>query len=520
MVNVAENPTLGAVGHSVDPQTARRFTPAVVALLGAAGSILLALASNLPGSPFGPGAQGLWPLAGSGPAPGWEGPKLPTWVTLSNQTVGAAPGHVLPTVAVIAGVALLVLGWSLLWRRTRRHPELGPLTVWSIVGTWVAPLLFSAPFASQDVWTYGTEGHLVLGGVGGYRAAFLTKHSLWMLGVHGTGKGVGPSPYGPGALNLSALFVKISGGRPWVAAECWRVAAILALVLCGWGVTRVVALRGGNATAATLAGVANPGFLIVLVGGMHNDALMLGLMVGGVALAVSGKRSWGVALCVLGVSVKATALFALWVLSWWAWGSGWRDRIRGSAVAAAVAVGVLFVSGHDVGGGFGWINSALSSGSLPGPWSIGSRFFGIKSGLPVDAIALAGLALAVALVIRLGRSGRWYVGLGWGFAVLALTIPKPEPWYLAWALALLACGGLSRRVEQAGVLILIAMMTGSVLPLADVWWFGGVILLFWLGLVSARELRERMLAVSDSDQTMLDGEPSEDQAALLLSRFA
>ena len=104
--------------------------------------------------------------------------------------------------------------------------------------------------------------------------------------------------------------------------------------------------------------------------------------------------------------------------------------------------------------------------------------------------------------------------------MLALTIPKPEPWYLAWALALLACGGLSRRVEQAGVLILIAMMTGSVLPLADVWWFGGVILLFWLGLVSARELRERMLAVSDSDQTMLDGEPSEDQAALLLSRFA
>jgi len=496
---------------------ARRFAPILVAVLGAAGSILIALASNLPGSPFGPDADGLWPLARPGVAPGWEGPRLPTWVTLSNQTVGAPPGHLLPTVAVIAGVAVLVLAWSLLWRRTRRHPELKLLTVWSIVGTWLAPLLFSAPFASQDVWTYGTEGHLVLGGVGGYRAAFLSKNSLWMLGVHGTGHGVGPSPYGPGALNLSAFFVKISGGRPWVAAECWRVAAVMALVLCGWGVARVVALRGGNATAAMVAGVANPGFLIVLVGGIHNDALMVGLVVAGAALAVSGKRSWGVALCVLGLSVKATALFAVGVLSWFAWGSGWRERIRGSAVATALVVGVLFVSGLDVGGGFGWINSALSSGSLPGPWSLGARFFGIKTGLPVAGITVAGLSLAVALVIRLGRSGRWYVGLGWGFAVLALTIPKPEPWYLAWAVALLACGGLSRRVEQGGVLILIAMMTGSVLPLADVWWFGGVIVLFWLGIVSARELQKASLSDSGSGKTILDGEPREDRAALSLS---
>ncbi|HEY7948420.1 MAG TPA: hypothetical protein VID75_12155, partial [Acidimicrobiales bacterium] len=303
----------------------------------------------------------------------------------------------------------------------------------------------------------------------------------------------------------------------WVAAECWRVAAIIALVLCGWGVARVVTLRGGNATVATLAGVANPGFLIVLVGGIHNDALMIGLMVAGVALAVSGKRSWGVALCVLGLSVKATAIFAVAALSWCAWGGAWRERVRGSVAAVGLVVGVLFVGGLDVGGGFGWINSALSSGSLPGPWSIGARFFGIKTGLPVAGITVAGLALAVALVIRLGRSGRWYVGLGWGFAVLALTIPKPEPWYLAWGVALLACGGLSRRVEQAGTLILIAMMTGSVLPLADIWWFGGVIVLFWLGIVSAREAHRRSFSEAQSPRMVPHAVPSDDQAVLSLS---
>ncbi|HEY5251870.1 MAG TPA: hypothetical protein VIJ09_09425, partial [Acidimicrobiales bacterium] len=35
-------------------------------------------------------------------------------------------------------------------------------------------------------------------------------------------------------------------------------------------------------------------------------------------------------------------------------------------------------------------------------------------------------------------------------------------------------------------LVLGAMMIGSVLPYAPLWWFSGVLLLLWLGLISLR----------------------------------
>jgi hypothetical protein len=346
-------------------------------------------------------------------------------------------------------------------------------------------MLCGAPFATQDVWTYGLEGHLVLDGFGGYRSGALLTHSVWTRGFDGTV--IRPSPYGPGALDLSAFFAKLSGGHPWVAAELWRLTAIVGLVLCAWGVHRIVTLRGGDAVAATLAAVANPAVLIVLVAGIHNDALMLGLTVAGVAVGLSRAPVWGTTLCALGVAVKSNALLAVGALAWWAWGSRWRQRTTGILVAAAAVVGVLAVCGLGTGGGFGWINALFSNKAIQGPWSIGARFVGPGRQWPASVISAAGLALAVALVMARRRSGDWFVGLGWGFAVLAVTVSRPEPWYLAWALVFLACGGLHSRSEQFGIVVLSAMMAGSVLPAGAYWWFCGVVLLAWLGIVSLRE---------------------------------
>ena len=484
MDKVVEIPTRSEGTRGSGWKLALRSPIAVPALVGAVGAALMALASDLPGSPYGPRAAGLWPWAATGQATRWEGPAVPHWVTVSDQAASVGDAKLAVTLAVMAGFSLLGYAWSLVWRRARADRQLDLRKIWLVMGCWTAPLLFAAPFATQDAWTYGTEGNLVLKGVGGYRSAALLKDSVWSLGVNG--HAVHPSPYGPGALDLSAFFVWISGGHPWMAAECWRIAAIVGGVLCAWGVHRIVTIHGGNPMTATLVAAANPATLIIFVAGMHNDALMLGLMVAGIALAVSGRRYPGIVLCVLAMAVKPNALLAVGAVSWWVWGTHWRDRLKGTVTAAAAAVGVLFVSGLGVGGGFGWITSALSYGSVPGPWSLGTRFLGVKSGWPVTAIEAGGLALAVALILVGGRSGRWITGLGWAFAVLALTIPRPEPWYLAWAVALLACGGLDRQTERGAVAIFLMMMTGSVLPLGPVWWFGGVILLVWLFAVSLR----------------------------------
>jgi hypothetical protein len=297
---------------------------------------------------------------------------------------------------------------------------------------------------------------------------------------------VRPPLYGPGALDLSALFVRISGHRPWVAAECWRLTGIVGLGLGAWGVMRIVGRRGGNAAAATVAAVANPAVLIILVGGDHNDALMIGLTVAAVALVLSGMARRALLLGALAVAVKPNALLAEAALAWWAWGRGWRVRARGGLGAVAAVVGVLLVSGLGVGGGFGWLRAVVSYPWVAGPWSLGTRFLDARAGRPVDAIEAAGIVLALLLALGNRRAGHWVAGLGWGFAVLAVTTPTPEPWYLAWAIALLAGGATDRRLEWAGVLVLGEMMVGSVLPLGPVWWYSGVIVLAWLGVVSIR----------------------------------
>ena len=86
----------------------------LLALLGAAGSALVALGSDLPGSPYGPHAAGLWPLAGSGPTPGWEGGELPRWANIADQSSGVSAGHLLVVILVVLGVVLLGAAWGLL----------------------------------------------------------------------------------------------------------------------------------------------------------------------------------------------------------------------------------------------------------------------------------------------------------------------------------------------------------------------------------------------------------------------
>ena len=443
----------------VDPgeTSTLRWTFAVSALVGAVGAALLAVASDLPASPYGPLAGGLWPLAGRGSAPGWEGPVVPGWAVVANQGPGVGNGRLFTTLCAVAGVALLIGAWTILWRRARTDLGAGLRHLWWIVAAWVTPLLLAAPLASQDVWHYGAEGRMILDGYTGYQPSSLLGHSVWTLGVDAKWA-ARPSLYGPGALDLSAFFVKISGGRPWVAAECWRITVLIGLVLGAWGVHRLVTRGGGNATRAILAAVANPVVLIILVGGIHNDALMLGLTVAGVALARSGMRWWGLLLCALAVAVKPNAILALGALAWWAWGAGGRERIK----------------------------AILSYAWVPEPWSLGAQLLGTDTGRPVAAIELAGTVLAVLLVLTVRRSGGWIVALGWGFAALAITNPGPQPWYLAWAVGLLACGGLIRRSERIGLVVLSVMMAGGIVPLGVLLWFEGVIALGALGFFTLR----------------------------------
>lgn len=69
----------------------------------------------------------------------------------------------------------------------------------------------------------------------------------------------------------------------------------------------------------------NPLVLIHLMGGVHNEMLMVGLMAAGIALTFGGRPVAGVTLITVAIAVKATAGIALPFLVW-VWAGQLRDR--------------------------------------------------------------------------------------------------------------------------------------------------------------------------------------------------
>jgi hypothetical protein len=370
-------------------------------------------------------------------------------------------------------VLFLGLAWLSLWRAVRSNPAPPWRRLWWVAAAWIAPLLLAAPFASQDVWVYVAQGKLVASGWGATNPVHLLgRHSEWLSAVDPRYL-TGPSIYGPGAVDLSGLFARASGGHPWIAVEEWRLAVIASLVLCAWGVARAAGSRGINPAEAVIAGVANPAVLLVFVAGIHNDALMISLIVAGVALALTNRPWWALCLAALAVTVKAPAVLAVLAMAWWCWRSSWRRRVMSLAGALALTLGALVVAGLACGGdGFSWLRSA-SQATVASSFSV-LNLAGSTSSTLANFVQLGGIAAAVVIVLLLPRRASWVGALALGFGVMAVCATNPQPWYVLWALPLLACTGCDAQLRRAALCVLCAMGAWSVLPCGNLVWFAGI----------------------------------------------
>ncbi|MFZ0248537.1 MAG: polyprenol phosphomannose-dependent alpha 1,6 mannosyltransferase MptB [Acidimicrobiales bacterium] len=477
-VGSLESDLVASVRAAAPERSRRRRGLVGIAALGALGSGLLALASDLPASPYGPHAGGSWPLAASGHAPGWEGPGLPAWAGPANSGPGIASGHLLLLGAAVAGLVLLGLAWLSLWRAVRTDATLRWRRLWWVLAAWTVPLLLAAPFASQDVWVYVAQGKLVASGLGAASPVHLLgHHSPWVAAVDPRYL-TGPSIYGPGAVDLSALFARGAGGHPWIAVEGWRLAVIASLLLCAWGVARAAAGRGINPVEAVVAGVANPAVLVVFVAGIHNDAVMISLIVAGVALALAERPWWALCLAALAVTVKAPAALAVLTIAWWYVRGSWRRRAGSLAGGLALTLAALLAAGLACGGdGFSWLHSA-SVATVASSFSL-LNLAGTTSSSLANVIQLGGIALALAIVLLLPRRASWVGALALGLGVMAVCATNPQPWYVLWALPLLACTGCDARLRRLAICMLCAMAAWSVLPLGNLVWFAGIAGLTW-----------------------------------------
>ena len=411
------------------PFAASRSTR-VWAGLGLAGSVVVALAG---------------PHVAGGPVRWWFDPSL-----------GVA--------AFYAGIVALSVAWLALGRLALTTRE-----VRIIAAAWCLPLLLTAPLFSQDVYSYLAQGTLVHLGLDPYRdaPAVLAQHGqthvldavspFWR---HTT------APYGPLFLWIISWF---SGASLVIGVLLIRALELVGFVLLAVFVPRLARGLGADSARAAWWVLLCPLVLLGLMAPAHNDLLMIGLLVAGVAFAIERRVLPAIALCALAATIKLPAVAAIPFILVVA--GDRRTWFRGVLVAAAVVVAVSLVSGL----GFGWISStvfstpdkvrlAITPATALG-WTVaqvvpvGAR--GLESALGVVAFGLS----VVLGVVLLWRSRRESMVRNLGIALIAVAVcgPAAWPWYLTWGLVLLAaCPG----IQQSRALAL-AVLASALVVKAD-----------------------------------------------------
>ncbi|SER73035.1 polyprenol phosphomannose-dependent alpha 1,6 mannosyltransferase MptB [Lentzea albida] len=416
-------------------------------------------------------------------------PELLRWTGFGGAlllTAGAwavRAGGVVALGVAIAGAGLVVLTWALLGRTRPDAPWLRRTLAW-----WCAPLLVAPPLFSGDVFSYLAQGEVAANGFDPNTvspAAGASAEAVARVGVYWQDT---PSPYGPLFSTVERAITEVTGGDPVLGIGLYRLAAVLGLLLVVWAVPRLAELAGTNERTALWLGVMNPLVLWHLIGGVHNDALMLGLMLSGTVVALQALpelRWWqytaGVVFIGLGAQVKLPALVALAVVGTALarrLGGGWvRFTAAGFAMVAAAAA-VSVVTSLAGGSGFGWVQalgtpSKVNSWMAPTNWPgyLAGAVFGPESGQAmISAARVAGLVLilcGVAVVVhRQLRGGISEVtSLGMMMSLIVVLGPVIQPWYLLWAvLPLAAC--LPEGIWRTRVAVLAGVFALLVPPLA------------------------------------------------------
>ncbi|HEY6741108.1 MAG TPA: polyprenol phosphomannose-dependent alpha 1,6 mannosyltransferase MptB [Lapillicoccus sp.] len=362
------------------------------------------------------------------------------------QTV---PGRILATAVLMAGVLLMLDSWL------RLRPRVGrPQPTRHILWLWSLPLLLAPPLFSRDAYSYAGQGRIVHIGLDPYRygpAAIAEQYSqnvdpMWLYT---------PAPYGPLQLQIQHLIVDVAGpNHPYAAAVAMRLPALIGVALIAFLLPWIASRFGYDMGLTTWFAVLNPLVVMHLVGGAHNDALMLGLMVLGIYLAVE-KRPWlaAVAIAVAG-SVKAPGLVAILIVAALearrrkgrvpTVPEAFREltRVGGACVAAFLAITIV------CGLGLGWLGALGVPGAVRSVLSpvtvVGMGLENLLTWLQVpntlDTTVTVDQRIGQVLGILLCARIAWRLGpvaplraLAWVVTIIVVTGPVVHPWYLIWA---------------------------------------------------------------------------------------
>jgi len=368
------------------------------------------------------------------------------------------------TVVFIVGCLILGAAWWGLgtYAADRRIPVRTRVRMVAAVGAlWCAPVLLAPPMLSNDVYSYAAQGELASRGVDPTTVGPIALGGGPFLRAADGIWWDNPSPYGPVWNKLGAGVVVASGHDPALSVWGFRVVVTIGVIMAAWAVVALAKDNGVDPAVALALGVANPLVIVYLVGGIHNDGFMLGLMLAGLALARRHHRVLGLLLVTAAVAVKLPAAVGLVYLGWnWHEDTDSRVRRMGNAVMGGLIGGALILAMSS------WMRMSMGwMGALKGTSKITSTFapmtllgrlaaqaFGavgisVNEDHMVTAFRGLGLLLAAGLAwTLLHHCRRLGIERALGLTMLIVIVLGPVvwPWYLPPAIALLAAGGIER----------------------------------------------------------------------------
>lgn len=414
-----------------------------------------------------------------------------------------SPGRVVAHVGALVGSLALFVAWiALRPRADSRTPVLGVLALWCV------PLLLAPPVMTADPFAYAAQGWLLSHGLDPYTVpmGFAGPYSR---GVYSAWRPT-TAVYPPFALRLQELVVLAAGGDPWWGVVGMRVVAVLGVAIIAGAVALLARDLGLRTRTALWAAVLNPLVVVQLVGGAHNDSIMVGLVLVALWLArrprglLWGSMAIGLAAMfkqpavLAGIGVVLTSLPpALRAARPVRWGAIAARLAAGGAVGGAVFAGLSLLSGL----GFGWLGTSAGSPSLvinhsPLSWAAQAarrlhvseptvdRWLNVVSAVLVLA-ALVWLARRFAL----SRPILFTAGTLLAFGLLGTAV---QPWYVLWGGPVLAVAGLGPAAERAacaGVLLLLVSgaLQGMPSPVVAVP-LGAAVAYAWWRLAPSRRL--------------------------------
>ncbi|GAA2999945.1 polyprenol phosphomannose-dependent alpha 1,6 mannosyltransferase MptB [Actinokineospora diospyrosa] len=434
-----------------DDQVDRRANPLPVRTiaLGTAGSLLILLSAF--------GAAGVLisdPVLGHGPL---------SWIRYGH-------GRMLATGTLYLGFGLVVWAWVRLGRHVLAG-RVGSRPVLIAAASWMGPLLVSPPVFTRDVFSYIAQGALPLYGqdpyavgpiVLGLQEVVQNVHPFWQTT---------PAPYGPMFILLAKGVAWVTGTNMILGVILMRFVLLAGLFMLLWALPGLVRHLGGHLPTTLWLAVAGPMTVVHLVGGPHNDLLMVGFLAAGTLCVLDRKHVLGIALVTLGAAVKATAALALPFLVWvWAGhlkSTFWKNFTRAVAAAVATTAVVFTATTLLAGVNLGWFK-ALQAPTMIVNWlsvptavgevvhSIANIFFDANKSWFVNTTRVIGGLLFFAIAIRqwwLARTGGADAVRRMALVLFAVAVLSPAtlPWYLTWGFVIAAALPWQRR--QLAILV-------------------------------------------------------------------